>query len=218
MPSERGPCWMAGSLLNTMGRAVLVNAVLDSQLVYALCAMQIPLWTITSMDRRRRSFLWSGDQTISGANSLVAWEKICWLRDHRGLGIKDLSLMNVCLMLKLLHRLHVADDSAWASWARLHTSLANLDGDLSGLHWDVLRGLLPLYQAVTSVTVGDGTRTIGHHSGMMPGPRMKRSQIACQLFTATVFRRVFQSNRSWRLVLIIQASGLTDCQCKLRWI
>lgn len=96
--------------------------------------MQIPLGTITWMDRRRRSFLWSGDQTVFGANSLVAWEKVCWLRDHGGLGIKVLSLMNVCLMLKLLHRLHVADDSAWANWARLHTNLANLDGDLSGSH------------------------------------------------------------------------------------
>jgi hypothetical protein len=58
----------------------------------------------------------------SGAQSLVAWEKVCWTKENGGLGIKDLSLMNICLLLKLLHRLHTAVDSAWASWARMHTS------------------------------------------------------------------------------------------------
>ena len=68
-------------------------------------------------------------------------------------------MLNVCLLLKLLHRLHVAADSAWAQWARQHISLATLNGDLSGSHWEALRSLLPLYQAVTTVSIGDGTRT-----------------------------------------------------------
>jgi hypothetical protein len=33
--------WQAG-LLNPMGHAVLVNFVLDSQLIYAMCALPIP--------------------------------------------------------------------------------------------------------------------------------------------------------------------------------
>jgi hypothetical protein len=67
--------------------------------------------------------------------------------------------MNVCLLLKLLHRLHTAVDSAWASWARLHTNLAGLDGSLCGYHLDILRSLYPLYQAVTTVSIGSGERT-----------------------------------------------------------
>jgi hypothetical protein len=150
--------WQAG-LLNAMGRTVLINVVLDSQLIYAMCALPIPPGVIAQVNQRRRAFLWNGDRTLSGAQSLVAWERVCWTRENGGLGIKDLGLMNVCLLLKLLHRLHIAEDSAWTVWARQHTSLANLDSDLCGSHWQALRSLLPLYQAVTSVTIGDGSRT-----------------------------------------------------------
>jgi hypothetical protein len=90
---------------------------------------------------------------------VCAWEKVCWSRENGGLGVKDLSLMNVCLLLKLLHRLFVADDSAWAIWARQQTCLASLDGELCGHHWDTLRTLLPLYQATTTVLIGNGKRS-----------------------------------------------------------
>ena len=50
--------WQAG-LLNTMGRAVMVNSVLDSQLVYFMSSLQLPPSVIDQLDRRRRAFLWS---------------------------------------------------------------------------------------------------------------------------------------------------------------
>lgn len=37
--------------------------------------------------------------------------------------------------------------------------LATLEGDIHGAHWDQLRSLLPLYQAITTVTVGNGENT-----------------------------------------------------------
>jgi len=48
--------WQA-SLLNAMGRTVLVNAVLDSSLIYILSAMMLPQGTIEELDKRRRAFL-----------------------------------------------------------------------------------------------------------------------------------------------------------------
>jgi hypothetical protein len=105
--------WQA-ALLNAMGRSVLVNSVLDSQLI-SMCALPLPVGVIAQMDQHRRSFLWSGEGTMTGAQSLVAWERVCWSKDHGGLGIRDLGLFNVCLLLKLLHRLFVAEDSAWAA-------------------------------------------------------------------------------------------------------
>ena len=50
-----------------MGRAVLVNTVLDSQLIYAMSMMQLPQGTLDALDRRRRAFLWSGDEQVHGA-------------------------------------------------------------------------------------------------------------------------------------------------------
>jgi hypothetical protein len=62
-------------------------------------------------------------------------------------------------LLKLIHRLHYNPNSAWAAWVSKNGSLAFLQGDLCGEHWTVLRSLLPLYQAVTSVTIGNGKGT-----------------------------------------------------------
>jgi hypothetical protein len=74
---DKADRYLAGwqsSLLNYMGRAVLVNAVLDSQLVYAMSAL---------------SFLWNGDNSASPAQSLIAWERVCLSKEQGGLGIKN---------------------------------------------------------------------------------------------------------------------------------
>jgi hypothetical protein len=44
-------------------------------------------------------------------------------------------------------------------WVRQHASLATLKGDLQGHHWDMLRSILPLYQALTTVIIQDGAST-----------------------------------------------------------
>jgi hypothetical protein len=148
--------WQA-QFLNPMGRAVLVNYVLDSQLVYLMSSLQLPPAVITSMDKKRRAFLWSGDTTgkASPASCLVAWIAVCMPKEFGGLGIKDLGTHNICLLLKLLHRLHTKS-SAWAFWVRGRASISSLRGDVHGDHWEVLRSLLPLYQAITSVVLGNG--------------------------------------------------------------
>lgn len=64
--------WQA-PLLNHMGRATLVNSVLDSQLVHAMCALLIPPGVIGRVDQRRRAFLWAGGDSTSGAKCLVAF-------------------------------------------------------------------------------------------------------------------------------------------------
>jgi len=38
--------------------------------------------------------------------------------------------------------------------------MATLRGDLQGSHWDMLRSILPLYQAITTVALGNGRSTL----------------------------------------------------------
>lgn len=81
--------WQA-KLLNYSERIVLINAVLDSLPVYAMSALLLPKGTIEAFDKKRRAFLWSGDDSCSGSSCLVAWDKVCTAREVGGLGIKNM--------------------------------------------------------------------------------------------------------------------------------
>jgi len=154
--------WQA-ALLNPMGRPVLVNTVLGGQLTHLMSALHLSPGAIAKFDKRRRSFLWTGEGTASGANCLIAWEKVRQDRTQGGLGIKDLSTQNSCLLLKLIHRLHQTTASSWATWVRDRVSLASMEGSVVVSHWDSLRMLLPIYQAITTVVLGNGKTTSFWH-------------------------------------------------------
>jgi len=81
---------------------------------------------------------------------------VCNPKEFGGLGVKDIGVQNVCLLLELIHRLYCPGSSAWSQWIQGRVSLATLQGEVHGEHWQVLRQLLPLYQAITSVKLGNG--------------------------------------------------------------
>lgn len=72
-----------------MGRVILINSVLDSQLIYIMSATQVPPEVIKQIDKRRRAFLWSGNKETSAAKCLVAWPNVCTTKELGGLGIRD---------------------------------------------------------------------------------------------------------------------------------
>jgi hypothetical protein len=89
-------------------------------------------------------------------SSLVAWPNVCTTKELGGLGIQGLWH---CLLLNIVHRLHCASASAWGSWIRAHVDLSSMNAENLGTHWELLRSLLPLYQAITTVQLGDGKST-----------------------------------------------------------
>ncbi|GJN04974.1 hypothetical protein PR202_ga22560 [Eleusine coracana subsp. coracana] len=90
------------------------------------------------MDTHRRAFIWSREEKANGAVCMVAWDKVATPQHCDGLGIQNLRAQNQFLLLKLVHRLHSSTDSAWASWAHEHADIPTMNGDTSGVHWDVL--------------------------------------------------------------------------------
>lgn len=142
-----------------MGRAVLVNSVLDSQLIYLMSVMLLPQGALDAFDKRRRAFLWAGEGQVHGAQCLVAWERACQLKEQGGLGLKNIAIQNKSMLLKLLHRLHTSDDSSWARWVRGRIDMITMHGDISGPHWQELEKLLPLYRSVTVCEVNNGDST-----------------------------------------------------------
>jgi hypothetical protein len=105
-------CWCS-LLLSVGGRIVLLNALP----AYAMGAMELPPALLRAINALRRAFLWNFEGRASGAKCLMAWTQVCRPKNEGGLGIKCLAAQNLCLQVKLLHRLHSTPSSPWASWA-----------------------------------------------------------------------------------------------------
>lgn len=75
----------------------MINSVMDSQLTYAMSVLLLPPGVVDALNCRRWSFLWAGEDAISGAQCLVAWEHAYQPKEQGGLGIKELGAKNqVC--------------------------------------------------------------------------------------------------------------------------
>lgn len=107
----------------------------DGHTLYSIGALMLPPGIKDALDARRRAFLWMAIDKVSGAQCLVAWEKICKPKEDGGLRIKRIDTHNASLFLKLLHKLHHPEGSAWANCAGSQTSLDTmLQGALAGTH------------------------------------------------------------------------------------
>ena len=103
---------------------MLLTAVLDALPTYAMAAMLLPLAVLKRLDSLHRAFLWNAADRATGAQCLVAWERVCRTKEEGGLGVRDLATQNRSLLIKMLHRLHAAPTSSrWAVWV-----WAGLDG------------------------------------------------------------------------------------------
>lgn len=174
--------WWQASLLNYAGRSVLVNSVLDSLPTYAMAAFPLPKGTIEAIDRRRRSFLWTGEESYHGSKCLIAWDQVCRSKKQGGLGIKHLQTQNTALLVKMLHRLFT-QPSPWASWiSKEHQNYPLGSIDL-GPHWRSLIALLPLLRKHTKMLPGDGRHINFWHDVWLDGQLSAKFQA---LYTHTV--------------------------------
>ena len=95
------PGWKA-SLMNRAGRLVLTRVVLTTTVIYLLIAVDLPRWVIRAIDKKRRGFLWRGQEKANGGNCLVAWEKVQRPFEYGGLGIHNLEYFGWALRILCL--------------------------------------------------------------------------------------------------------------------
>jgi hypothetical protein len=135
--------------------------VLDNLLVYAMGALQLPRGVIDALGVLRHAFLWVGEESVSGAQCLVSWDRACLPKVEGRLGVHDLWLQNTCLLLKLVHHAHDVGSSTWVRWLEMEFSglLEALDLNEDNTHLASLRRLLPDYKVLTMVEVGNGQAT-----------------------------------------------------------
>ena len=123
------------------GRLTLVTSVLTAIMTYFLTVFDPPKWLIKKIERIRRNFLWCGEDIASGAKCLVNWKQVCSPKQYGGMGVKDLALFSKALRLRWL----------WLNWQ-------DPDRPWHGLPLPINLEDMPLFQACTSIQVGNGKK------------------------------------------------------------
>lgn len=159
---DRCDIYLAGwcaLLLSRGGKLVLLSAVLDSLPTYFMLCFSLPFQVIEAIDKRRRSFFWSNDETCSGAKCLVAWDKVCTPRGAGGLGVKNLRAQNFCLLLKFAYKFLHSTNLPWKDWVLHHSPLHIGHGKNSSFLAKTIFKHLQSLREISQCTVGDGCST-----------------------------------------------------------
>ena len=160
-----GRCLLIGS------RLILVNSVLTAMISHAMCAGALPAGVIEAIDRRRRAFFWTGEESCTGGQCKVAWSDVCRPKALGGLGILSISSQNTALLSKFLIKIHSPSDEPWVCWfRRFYGWSANRDlGDPHHLDtpiWKCIVAGLPSFRKHTILPLA---MAMLPHSGPTPG-------------------------------------------------
>ena len=93
-----------GNSLSIADRATMINSSLTSTFIYHMSMYLFPKTIIQNLDRQRRSFFWQGGGTKRKYH-LIRWSTITLSKKDGGLGIKDITKMNISLLCKWWWRL-----------------------------------------------------------------------------------------------------------------
>ena len=154
----------AATLLDLGSKLTLVNSVITSLAIYAMCSIRLPKKILEYLDKLRRYCLWAKN-TDDGpkAISLAVWDLVCRPKNRGGLGIIDIRVQNQGLLLKQLHKFYNRMDLPWVKliWSAYYVGLVPHATDQCGSFWwrDIIQ-LAPIYRGVTSMEVRDGSTVL----------------------------------------------------------
>lgn len=77
----------------------MINSSLTSTFIYHMSMYLFPKTVIENVDRQRRTFFWHGGGQKRKYH-LIRWEIITLSKKKGGLGIKDITKMNISLLCK----------------------------------------------------------------------------------------------------------------------
>lgn len=105
--------------LSFAGRLQLISSVIYSTVNFWISTFMLPKACIKLIEAMCNHFLWSGD--IAKKHGVkVAWSTVCQPKEEGGLGLRNFSLWNKTLNLKLIWLLFSKSDSLWVAWMRKH--------------------------------------------------------------------------------------------------
>jgi hypothetical protein len=148
---------VAGLVPPNWGRLILVNSILTAMLAHAMAAGILHAGVIEAIDKRRRAFLWTGEETCHGGNCKVARTDFCTPKNLGGLGILSIQSQNSALLTKFLTKLYFDTSAPWVDWFRRRYGW-NGSKDLGDTHhldthvWKDIAAGLKAFRSITKVS------------------------------------------------------------------
>jgi hypothetical protein len=145
------------------GHQTLTKSVLSALTSHLLACVKPSKWLYQEIDKRRRAYFCSGQQSTMGGQCKVARDTVCRPIEEGGLNIKNLEIKNICMLLKFIYKLHTSSSSSWAKWIRsfVYREDKNLDDKIHSCSnsWRHLMTLIQLYRDLTVVKLGNDINT-----------------------------------------------------------
>jgi hypothetical protein len=113
--AARIPTWKSGLLSVDTRREGPADEGDSICYPYAPQHCVISSWGIQQIDKRRRAFLWSGTESVTGGKCKVAWPLVCRPTDFGGLGVLDLRFFGFALRLQWEWLVRVDPSRGWAA-------------------------------------------------------------------------------------------------------
>ena len=155
---------LVSSFLTQAGRLQLINSVLSSLPIYAMCNLKIPIVVLEFIDRARRHCLWTGSELNAKKKSLVAWTKATKPKNKGGLGVVELRSQNEALLIKHLDKFYNKRDIPWVNmiWQAHYSQgqIPHAATNKGSFWWRDLLNLCDKFRGVASCTVGNGTTVL----------------------------------------------------------
>ncbi|XP_073355017.1 uncharacterized protein [Aegilops tauschii subsp. strangulata] len=152
------------SLLSSGAKLTLVNSVVTSMLIYAMCTIKLHPKVIEHLDKLRKFCLWAKNSEDGAKNnSLASWELVCRPKCKGGLGVIDIKTENVALLLKHLFKFYNHHDVPWVTmvWDTYYTDRVPHAMDPVGSFWwrDVMQ-ISDIFRGITKVTLGNRSSSL----------------------------------------------------------
>ncbi|GFS31963.1 hypothetical protein Acr_00g0020140 [Actinidia rufa] len=94
------------------GRLVLIKSVISSLPVYYMSLFKMPERVAKCIERIQATFLWGGDDANRKIH-LISWDKIIRGKDRGGLDVRNIKIMNECLLCKWHWRFGAKYGALW---------------------------------------------------------------------------------------------------------